>query len=493
MRDITDEVETVYNNFGSRLILISDSFKKDGGIGYCYKSGNYYTVFTADLSNDFMNKCIKMHEYGHIYFGHLDGMSEYLDNKIMELISSNYDDLVERINTNCNIDYADELLDKIIVDSGYNHMIHNISMDLEVNSKILNETEVRSLESHILSLRNPDSKEAKKDKIKLMYPTDYGFEEQLSYPEYLILVILNLDKFIEKIVSILIGSGDGEGEGTDHSKEEGLKDGTVIPKTMNELDEVLSDAMDRSREEEAKSGDNERIDHDSESRERQDKKRKDGEILSEGGNGYGSSSSIATRKVIVNDDPLEMGLEDIIKEFRSRVIKRKYARNFTYKYNRGIDRSLISPTYRQKLVKSEEPTIVFGIDVSGSMDTSLVDRCLRTISRNIKRISASLKYNIITWDTKLCEHFRDINPKDKIPDISYGGGTNLARLFPYYKKNYGKDAILIIISDFEDSLNAWKIEEEKMNGYSMYGFDYGGNSKLVTFKNLKVKICKSHY
>lgn len=491
MKDITDEVETIYNNFGSRLILVNGEFNKEGSIGYCYKSENYYTVFVANLGDRFMNECIKMHEYGHIYYGHLDGMSEYLDNKIMELIDSNYDELVERINTNCNIDYADELLDRVIVDSGYNHMIHNISMDLEINSKILSETEVRNLESHILSLRNPGSVEAKKDKVKLMYPTDYGFEEQLSYPEYLILVILNLDKFIEKIVSIFIGMGDGN-EGDDHSKEDGLEDGTVIPKTINELDEVLKDALDRTREREAKDGDNGNIDHDSESRKRQDKKRKDGEILSEGGNGYGNSLSISTRKVIVNDDPLEMCLDDIIKEFRSKVIKRKYARNFTYKYNRGIDRSLISPTYRQTLIKSDEPTIVFGIDVSGSMDTSLVDRCLKTISRNIKRISTSLKYNIITWDTDLCEHFRDLSPKDNIPRISYGGGTNLAKLFPYYKKNYGKDSILIIISDFDDSLRAWKIEEEKMNGYSMYGFDYGGYSKSVTFKNLKVKICSSH-
>lgn len=492
MKDITEEVEFTYNNFGSRIIYIKNEFNKNGGIGYCYKSENYYTVCVADLGDEFMTECVKMHEYGHIYFGHLDGINEYLDDKIMEVIDSNYFELVDKINKNCNIDYADELLDKVILDSGYNHLVHNVSMDLEINSKILSEQEVRDLENYISNLRDPNSDESKKDKIKLMYPTDYGFEEGLTYPEYLILVILNLDKFIEKILKILLqlpGSGN-EDEMEDHSSEKGLDDGTVIPKSMEELDEKLQDALDKLREDEAKKG-KKNLDHDNEARERQDKKRKDGEIISEGGRGHGTGRSISTRKVIVNNDPLSMGLEEIIRDFRHKVIKRDYRRNMTYKYNRGIDRSLINPSYRQTITKSEEPTIVFGIDVSGSMNTSLVDRVLRTISINIRKISPNLKYNIITWDTGLCEHIRNISPKDSIPRISYGGGTDLSRLFDYFKENYGIDAILIIISDFDDSLSAWKIKESNMGGYSMYGFDYGGYSKSVNFKNLKVKICSA--
>ena len=43
----------------------------------------------------------------------------------------------------------------------------------------------------------------------------------------------------------------------------------------------------------------------------------------------------------------------------------------------------------------------------------------------------------------------------------------------YFKNNYDKNAILILISDFEDSLDEWHKVEMGMKGYLMYGFNYG--------------------
>ena len=66
------------------------------------------------------------------------------------------------------------------------------------------------------------------------------------------------------------------------------------------------------------------------------------------------------------------------------------------------------------------------IDDSGSMDTDLVDRILKTISKKMSKIQRGLSYNIITWSTVLGEHIKDINPKKPIPRISTGGGTRMA-------------------------------------------------------------------
>lgn len=494
MIDISREVDLVYNNFESRVVLIKKEFSPSKPIGYCYKGSNYYNVYISDLNDDYYTDCIKMHEYGHIYFGHLTGIQEYMDDLLIDVMSDRFEELTDKINKTCNIDYGDELLERFIADPFYNHKIHNISMDLEINSKILDESDVRNLELHISSLYG-DSNEGKNAKIKLMYPTDYGFPEKLTYQEYLYNVILNIDKFVEKILQIILSSSSDDGD--EGNLSSGLPDGTIIkgnpPKTMKDFDELLKDLRDISDQDDNSEGNSEKekedIDHNSESRINQDKKRKDGKIISLGGNGASpKGSSTSTREVIVNNDPLDMALDKVIRNFRNKVIKREYRRHLTYKYNRGIDRSVISPRYRQLITKSEDPTIVYLIDVSGSMNTTLVDRCLRTISKNMKKISSGLTYNIITWDTDLCEHFREVSPRNPITRVSYGGGTRLVNAFDYFKQNYEDNAILIIISDFEDpSLEKWKDKEGSMSNYDMYGFNYG-YSKIPDsfFKNIKI-------
>jgi predicted metal-dependent peptidase len=126
------------------------------------------------------------------------------------------------------------------------------------------------------------------------------------------------------------------------------------------------------------------------------------------------------------------------------------------------------------------------IDISGSMNTGLIDRILNTISKKMKKINNALTYDIITWNTNLGEHLRDIKASDVVPKVRYGGGTILATGIKYFKENYGKEAIFIIISDFEDCLEDWHREEMGMTGYTMYGFNYGREKYKQEFTNLKV-------
>jgi uncharacterized protein with von Willebrand factor type A (vWA) domain len=136
---------------------------------------------------------------------------------------------------------------------------------------------------------------------------------------------------------------------------------------------------------------------------------------------------------------------------------------------------VIAPSISRKISISTNPKIVFLLDISGSMDTRLVDRILRTISKSILKINRDLRYDIITWSTSLGEHIKDINPRKGVPRISCGGGTDMASGMRYFKENYKSDAILVLISDFEDNLDAWHSVESSMKEYSMWGFNYGDN------------------
>ena len=135
---------------------------------------------------------------------------------------------------------------------------------------------------------------------------------------------------------------------------------------------------------------------------------------------------------------------------------------------------------------------VLVIDVSGSMDTRLVDRCMNTIAKKMKKIGRGLKYNIITWSTELGEHIQDIDPRKGVPRISTGGGTRMAKGIKYFKDNYGPEAVLILISDFEDYLEEWHEIEEKMPQYTMWGFNYGRGYKQ-DFTYFKVRNFKNSY
>ena len=111
----------------------------------------------------------------------------------------------------------------------------------------------------------------------------------------------------------------------------------------------------------------------------------------------------------------------------------------------------------------------------------------------MKRIGRGLRYNIITWSTYLGEHIKDIDPRKGVPRISTGGGTRMAKGMQYFKENYGPEAILILISDFEDYLEEWHQVELTMPEYTMYGFNYGSSRYNQEFKYFKVRNFKNSY
>ena len=695
-------VDGAYNRLGNVLYVnLENNFDPQNSLGYCFKHVDpvnahvVYQIVCSKIGIPYTDFRVMMHEYGHIYLGHLDGIHEELDSQIVEVFRDHRGELIEEINKRCGIDFADKLIERVIDDPVLNHSLHNIAMDMEVNSRVLSKEDIEEMELDITSvlpkyqeealryLRDTTSDEAAKQeiddvlkkmekeaKIKLIVPERYhsGVDAQgnpipfpagRTYAEYLMMIIQNLDQFIKMLVSIQMGGngdttditkemirdamqkfqkqhsdaynqgyqdaqndyangtpgqqqavmngqspsqqsqgqpgqdlglqgnqqnsqgqqgqqggqpgqqqgqgssgqpgqsgqqgqgqgssgqsgnqqGQGQGSGggmsgqdlADYNQgyQDGLRDaagGQDNGGGMGGLNGLMSD-MGMSSEGSSSgdgngdgdgSGDSgsgsgqggqnryrgmrkdptqdHRKDHRTPGRDDADQKRKVGKIRSAGGVGCGDSGGPdMEREVDKEVDEVEMALNEVMQNVKARVIKRETRRDVMKLYNRGIIRSVIAPSISQKVTVSVDPKIVYLIDISGSMDTRLVDRILKTIASNMKIINRGLKYDIITWSSRLGEHIKDIDPKKGVPRISTGGGTSLATGIQYFKDHYGPEAILIVISDFEDYLEEWHKVEETMPEYTLYGFNYGddrwnGGSDKIAWKNMKIKKFKS--
>ena len=715
-------VDGAYKRLGNVLYVDTDSEyspeNPESELGYCFKhvdpvSGStIYQIKCSRIGIQNTDFRILMHEYGHIYLGHLDGIHEELDSQIVSVFRDQRGELIDHINESCGIDFADKLIERVIDDPVLNHSLHNIAMDMEVNSKVLSDDDIEEMEMDITSIlpkykekalkylrdqaQDEETKKAlddaiskmeKEAKIKLILPKRYHmgkddegkeipFPNDLTYVEYLMLIIENLDQFIKMLVSINMGgNGDtseitkemvqkalqnymnqnqqgksdaynqgyqdamndyyngtpgqtqqqvnaqndpsqqnqgqqgnqqgqqnqqgqsgsqmnsggqqgqgqqgqsgmqgqagSQGQGSQSSSGSGQQQGSgqsgsassgnggqpgnggMSSQDLQDYNQGYQDGMNQAangggqgqsgmqslsslmgdcgmgdgqdgqgqgqdgqgaqgqgqngqngqngqgsgggkyqgmRKDPTKSGHGS-MDHRTDSRDEADRKRALGKINSAGGIGCGDSGGPdATREVDKDVDPVEMALNEVIRNMKARVIKQETRRDVMKLYNRGIIRSVIAPSVSKKVTVSVDPKIVYLIDISGSMDTRLIDRILKSIAKNMRKINRGLRYDIITWSTELGEHIKDIDPKKGVPRISMGGGTSMASGMQYFKEHYGPEAILIVISDFEDYLEEWHKVELTMPEYDLWGFNYGNDSwqdsRKIDWKNMKIR------
>lgn len=538
--DLEELVAFSYQHFGNSLQYYTREYTPNSPLGYCYKytvpGVNIYNVVTFPIGKPHTDRRIKAHELGHITLGHLSGIHEELDSRVLWTINNNRALLIEGINKSLGIDYAEKLLNRVIDDPALNHSLHNIAMDFEVNQQILSSEDVEEMESDIsefLLSQNPTyqslkninkdslSEEQKKNleeiekqlassKIKLMLPERYHladgspFPTDLTYPEYLILIIKNLSEFVKMLVSIKNGGTGNTSEVTEEQLRDALSGGDSGQGSgdgMSSLDELLDscgmspgqgnsgDKYKGCREDPNSNQDGKGFDHATDSRDQADESRKSGSIKSSPGTGCGSSGGPSGGLDASQGpkDPVNEAIDEVIRRFKTKVCGFVIKKDMTYLYNRGINRAIIAPTYHTKATVTTEPKIVYLIDVSGSMDERLVSRILNTIASKMKSIKRGLKYDIISWSTRLCDHYRDIDPRKPVPYLHTGGGTRMARGIKYFKENYDNSSTLILISDFEDYLDEWEKVTSEMSGYDLYGFCYGWKDCTRKIKNFKIK------
>ena len=224
--DLENLIGFSYSNFGNSLQLFERPFSVESPLGYCYKyQGNgivIYNVVHCPTGKGHTDRRIVAHEYGHIVLGHLDGIHEELDGRILWTIQHDRAELIKGINEELGIDYADKLLNRVIDDPQLNHSLHNIAMDFEVNQQILSKEDIEEMEgeiSDVITERTPyyqhlkeleakadealknntelseeEKEELKKlkenlnqtlakSKIKLMIPSRYHLKDGSPFPE----------------------------------------------------------------------------------------------------------------------------------------------------------------------------------------------------------------------------------------------------------------------------------------------------------------------
>lgn len=229
--------------------------------------------------------------------------------------------------------------------------------------------------------------------------------------------------------------------------------------------------------------------HDHKSPERQqadDRRQENDYAVKDRAPGRGNSSEFFIRDVN-QEDPVETALSDVFEDFKRRFItlvsKRdilKHKRRGTFKSCERMDKMLYPSNSTRYDYKYEEK-IVFLIDVSYSMDSRLVDRCINSISLKMMEITGGrkMKYDLITWNTALVEHREDLNPDSKIEEIEVGGGTCMAAGIQYFIDNCGEGSTLVLISDFEDNLAEWaRASERAKPGQVLWGFNYGSSGNF---------------
>jgi hypothetical protein len=576
-------VDNAYNNYGNQLRLRLDKpyNPRNPELGYSYKYSTFdknsnkniavYNIVCAPTGIERTDFRILLHEYGHVYLAHLDGIYEEMDVNICNTFRDYRNDIIDRLNKSLNITWADKLIERVIDDKVLNHSIHNIAMDMEVNSKVLSTEDIDEMEKDISKtmvsdeenelkkiLDNPETPESIKKKaqealdkmmneakIKLICPCRYHtsdgnpFKDGLSYVEYLILIIKNLDQFVKMMINIQNGGNGDTSQVTDEQVQDALNGGAGSGNNpMQGLDELMqSMGMSDSQADkdggagEAKDilgahdtsnsggrkGNGELVDspftrskdfnellggthrdHGTQSRDDADKKRELGQIVAGGGLGCGSSGSPSATREVSKADTVDEAIDEVMLDFKSRIIKRELKKDSTWYWNRGINRSVLAPAYRNQVTVSHEPKIVYLIDISGSMDTCLIDRILGTIAKKMRHCGTGrgLKYDIITWSTRLGEHLKDIDPKKGVPRISSGGGTWMAGGMQLFRETYDDNAVLVLISDFCDDLDSWNEEAKKMKSKTIWGFNYGSRryTQQTNFeKNFKVRNFNKSY
>lgn len=661
---IKNFVHSTFDSYGNTLRVDTSQTYTPGSSdihAYCTKyydqatGRNQYDIVSRRTGNEELDLRVLMHEYGHVYLGHLDEIHQELDEFILSVIETHRLEFADKVNESCGIDFGEELLDQVIYNPEINHMIHNISEDLHVNDSVLSKDDIDFmmksmseflLESRIKTLElissktEDDSVKAKVDEelkklknkivVKYMTPSMFGFPEGKTYSEYIIMLISNLDKFVKLMAALKLGDldndisnitaqqiqqalgnssplsgksqeyqkgyrdavrdakqgqqgnpssgsqqqgqqgqqgsssagsqqqgqssqGGGEsnqgqgsqssagsgsegsqqqgqaqcqqgGSGNEGEDENGLSDyqkgyqdglrdaangqgqgtgngqgGSGMSSFKDLLDSLgITDPGDKKGEgrDQLESGENDYSeesvsyskDHGSSSRQEADVARDSGNIVSAGHIGC-SKNGRSSQYLQINPhvDEVDVAIKEVLKNVQSKVIAVSHTRNTMWKYNKGILRSVIVPSYMNRVTISNKPKLVFLIDVSGSMDTRLINRVLVSISKGLKTISRGLKFDIIAWNTDLEAHFKDIDPtKGELPKIPVGGGTSMANGMRYFKDNYTTDSSLIVISDFEDNMDEWRRVESTMTGYKVYGWNYGRYArKGNNWKNLK--------
>lgn len=427
-------------------------------------------------------KPLKLHEFGHVIFSHLQ-MSEAQRNIAINKIIT-YWPLIKN-----HIDMGDQVLSQVEelarakkVASNMAHIFMNIAMDFEVNSKLFTPDEWANFklltndsylnanlaanpsEEFIAKIEELIAKGDQNSLTKPCWPEDYEFPIGLSYTEYLDLMLMNIDKFMDNMKNNQQGEGgegDEEGQG-----EEGEGDGQGSGKggklTLDDIEKMKEQYSDTNNEENQKAVEEANAEEAASNGDGQNEGGEPSKGKSTGGKrgepGYSPvGHKEADAEVVIG--ARNKKIEDfLLREcFNKKIIHNNVDNMYYYNRKKYDNNVMIGKDTSDNVYRPGNIYLV--VDCSGSINHSAINAFIATVKKIAQKCGP--KSRIIWWDTRLSAD--TLLRKNEGPKSS--GGTDIAEGIKYVRENYLKSSNdkLVVISDYEDNMIDWAEELEKVS------------------------------
>lgn len=439
-------------------------------------SGDIYKMYINSTEHPNVQKYLETHEAGHIIFGHNSG--ETTKDRINKIkIKAAWPKVQDRF------DDPEKWASK------FDSIIYNIVMDMEVNSKLFTKEEFDNFGDALGG--------------KGIWPEDFHYPVGLDYNTYLNLVLRDPQKFLDDYNEIAEQNGD------DSEPGDGLEDGDDDV-AHNDYDSPDKDGGNQSDDPYQQKGDGGTKDGKESSSSSSGKNKKNGiskkalkelekyykendeeekqetvdrleadeakemgvtpsNEWSEESSSYGHGGHTLNSVGMVSFKTIEKDLQNVVS--KSTTMNK---RDPIYNYNRNKHNSNVLIPRVSRYEKRSPACMYVLLDVSGSVAESTICRFVETFKKVSKKLNR--KSRIILWDTGLVS---DNSVLDEVVPES-GGGTLMARGMHYIQKTYHPSAkdYFFVVSDFQDDLDEWDVELQKMKcNKSAYIFDYGNTNE----------------
>ena len=413
--------------------------ERASGLAYVYRAyNNAYRIFLNPVATENEKKFIDLHEKGHVVYNHLN----------VEVNRDHFKKVIARDFRKVKDYFSDTTLRKKTEDELVDYLyfkLANIAQDMEINSKQFeNDWEVAkttmSRVSSEVQLGNADTVKKQKQYVAgLLREFEDGENQWFCHPEnypnlwpkmdwmvYMKYLVTNIEDTVQKIAVAAAGELSG-GKGEKGDKKSPGK-GKIGEDDVNEAKEEEDRGKDSEKDETFP-----------------DEEFETDEEFDQGGHSSGGTHNVA----IV--EPTEVAsladLAQIIQRHSFSFEKRYLRTDVLYNSNRNKHVGIVIP--RRHYVRKVYPgAMQFLVDVSGSVNISLVEACIKTIKETIsfdKRNS-----HVVCWDTQLCADFTLDGPIQ----IPRGGDNKCVRGVEYIIDRYIKraDSKMCFISDGGDYL-----------------------------------------
>jgi hypothetical protein len=455
---------------------------------------NLFKIFISEDAEDEAFDSMDLHEKGHILFNHTQSVKFYVD-EFREELEKIWDTRLMKYFENevKNNPKNKEKIVKLLF-----REFSNMAQDMEINSKLFDDGEwlkakktmarsgmivyLKALQKEIDSLsgmfKNPkidDPKDsAYRDLLKnfeiirqniksridgeegdfqFCYPGNKGWPLKLDWMTYMVLLVKDLDETMQQVIkNIKSALGQAQGQSSNGSQ----------PISQDVLDQYMQQS-DSESEAEGKSDD-------------EDESEDDWEKLPKGRSPGGRGRSKGHGSIQIEFESCK-NFDDFTKFLRKTCIgkkNRKWNSDVLYNSNRGKFASRVVVPRRHLIEKWMPQSATFLIDISGSVNSDLVEQVINSIVDTASGVDLK-ESHIVFCDTRV-EADEIMSKRTK--KIYSGGGTEIANGIKYIaEKGYCKKSTdyLFIVSDMQDQLQAW-VEEAKKISCQKFAVGYGYNN-----------------